>query len=153
MAKTAKKSTTKKKSGRIKKIRAMFDNISNPEKAEALIDELYSETCVFQDPIQRTEGREALKSMMRRTGQKMGNVRTKFLGTTESPEAIALHWEMTFKPPLSPAPLTLPGVSWMELGKDGRCTRHIDYWDFMRLSDQALPPLKLFHDFLRKAVG
>lgn len=135
----------------VKLVEELFASITDLPRAEALMNQIYDPNMYFQDPIQRVDGLETLKQMNRDMMEKNSDVAFKLVGITGDKKALAAEWVMHFK--VAGRPISLPGVSWLSLNDAGRCYRHVDYWDWMGLSDQVLPPLKIMHDLMRKAVG
>jgi len=135
------------------KVGDMFANLGDHARSDAILDELYDPGCVFQDPLQRAEGLDAIRAMNRRLEKKMGAVTVKLLGDAVSEKTLTIRWVMTFRAPFMRKPGNLEGVSWMEFNDAGKCIRHTDYWDMGGMIDEVVPIAKPLHDLVRKFAG
>lgn len=135
------------------RVRELFLNITDLPRAETLMDEIYVPDVVFEDPIQRIEGLAAFKKMNEGFATRLKELRFEVHGMVEGSDSLSVQWTMHFKLPLLSSPHTLPGVSWLDLGPEGKCLCHTDYWDFMRMSDEIAPVLRPMHDLIRKMLG
>lgn len=155
MATKAATKKPKKKAAKKKDMRALveelFASLDNQTRAEEIMDEIYDANVYFQDPIQRVDGLENFKRMNDQVTGKVSGVNFKMIGLTGDDRAICAEWVMNFK--ALGRHIALPGVSWLSFNDAGRCYRHVDYWDWMGLSDQVVPGLKVMHDLLRKAAA
>ena len=139
------------KSAKIDLVAELFASLEDFSRAEALMEEIYDGNVYFQDPIQRVDGLKAFQEMNRRVVEKMPGLEVRVLGVTGNDQAVAAEWDMSFN--TLGRRVHLPGVSWLSFNAAGKCYRHVDYWDWMALSDQVVPAMKFMHDIMRKAVG
>jgi hypothetical protein len=135
------------------KVRRYLETMSDIGQAERFMDEIYSQDVVFQDPIQRLEGLAAFKGMHRKLMKGLKDLRVEVEGVTASDEALTVHWVMSFRVRLSSRRARVPMVSWMELDPDGRCTFHVDYWDFLGVMDQMIPGFRPVGNLIRKIAS
>lgn len=117
----------------------MITCFDQPEKIEPMIEDFYAANAVFQDPIQKVEGREGIKSMFRSFAKLFKAVDTKLLSTIGDDKQQAVHWEMTFVYKSWPAAVTIKGVTWLEFNDTGQCVSHTDYWDLWAFFKRSLP--------------
>jgi hypothetical protein len=138
---------------RSERIATMFASLADHEKVDAILDELYAPECVFSDPIQTVEGIEEIRAMNRRLERRLGDVDVDVLGDAVADNTLALRWVMTFKPWFLPGRGELEGVSWIEIGPDGKFVRHTDFWDMAALTEDIAPFMRPFHHVIRRLAG
>lgn len=88
----------------------------------------YHDDIVFQDAIQRVEGREAFESMCGRLANRCRELRMDILDIAETDGAIFFQWEMTMMFERFPSS-TLYGCSKLTLDDHGLIIRQRDYFD------------------------
>lgn len=112
------------------KVRDAFARLSPDREGDGAVSELidaYDDEVVFQDPLQRVEGREALAEMNRRLLRRARVLRVTVNEGVAAGDQIFLTWTMEYAYRLSPT-LTLEGASHLRV-RDGKIVYHRDYWD------------------------
>jgi len=132
---------------RTKTLVELFEYITDRERVNRTVDEIYAQDAVFRDPVQKAEGREKIRRLLFKMGSFLDGVDTVILKDTASEDVLAIHWLMTFKLKRWPFPATIPGVTWMDLNEKGECIAQVDYWDLGTFLKQVLitgPVKKVF---------
>lgn len=117
----------------------MIEVFDRMDEVSQLVDEFYADDAVFQDPMQRVEGKAAIKGMFRSFAKLFKAVDSKVLDVIEDSERCVIHWQMTFAYKRWPAAATVKGVTWLTLDKEGKCSSHTDYWDLWQFFKGSLP--------------
>lgn len=121
------------------KMMAMIEIFDQPDRVATLVEDFYAQDAVFQDPIQRVEGRPAINAMFRSFTRIFKGVETSVLDVIEDNARCVIHWEMTFIYKRWPAAATVKGVTWLDLNEQGQCVKHTDYWDLWQFFKGSLP--------------
>ncbi|MCG8316087.1 MAG: nuclear transport factor 2 family protein [Pseudomonadales bacterium] len=121
------------------KMLELLEYLDDSERVQSAVNELYAENAVFKDPIQKVQGRKAIKKMWRSLGTVFKNVRVEILDQVEQDDKVVVHWIMVFDYKVWPAVVTVPGVSWLETDDEGRFKTHTDYWDLWDFMKQSIP--------------
>src|SRR4051812_31852809 len=87
----------------------------NPRSLD-LIDELYAPDMVFEDPLQRVEGRAAFRRVNELILERCALVRIEDLVAVGDDARLMLTWNMIFRPRIGPE-MRIPGAS--ELRSEG----------------------------------
>jgi hypothetical protein len=115
---------------------AFRDLATDPERVLADVAQHYAEDVSFRDPIQTLEGRDAFVAMNRKlVATTRLEIRVDAWGT--GPSAIFLAWEMRVTPKRGPT-LVVPGTSHLTL-RAGRVVSHVDHWDLLGATMDAIP--------------
>jgi hypothetical protein len=106
-----------------------------------LLDEVYAESVVFQDPLHRVEGLAELKRYFARMYQGVESIGFEFGEVLEAPGQAMLTWtmHMTHRRLRAGEKLALPGASHIRFGE--RVHYHRDYFDAGALLYERLPIL------------
>ena len=131
----------------------LFANLSDHNLRERVLRELYSESVVFQDPIQRVEGLSAFRDALASMEKSLKGLEVRLVSDAVGENQLVIRWEMDFRVPLVPFTATLPGVSWMEFDAAGKCYRHTDYCDMLGMFAQLLPFVKPIQKILQRAAA
>ena len=123
-------------SATLMKMIEVFDQL---DQVSQLVDDFYADAAVFQDPLQRVEGRAAIKGMFRSFAKVFKAVDTEVFDVIEDGSRCVIHWEMTFSYKRWPAAATVKGVTWLTLDAQGKCTSQTDYWDVWQFFKGSLP--------------
>lgn len=121
------------------KMLELLEYLDDSEKVQSAVNELYAENAVFKDPIQKVQGRKAIKKMWRSLGTVFKDVRVEILDQVEQDDKVVVHWIMVFDYKVWPAVVTVPGVSWLETDDEGLFKTHTDYWDLWDFMKQSIP--------------
>jgi len=113
----------------------------------------YHDDIVFQDAIQRVEGREAFEALCNRLAGRCRELRMDILDVSQSGEVIFLEWEMTLMFQRWPSS-TLRGCTKLTLDDDGLIVRQRDYYDLWGDIFDNIPRfVRLYRAFMRRIFG
>ncbi len=105
------------------------------------LDELYTHDVEFEDPFHRLEGLDSLKRYFEHLYRGVADCRFEFSGRLESEQQIALAWKMHLRLTRRPKDLiTVNGSSFLTV-RDGKISRHRDYFDAGELVYERVPLL------------
>lgn len=123
----------------VAQFQAMFQALRH-DRLE-LLDAVYAESVVFQDPLHRIEGRADLKRYFARMYQGVESIGFEFGEVIEAPGQAMLTWtmHMTHRRLRAGEPLSLPGATHIRFG--ARVHYHRDYFDAGALLYERLPIL------------
>ena len=88
----------------------------------------YHDDIVFQDSIQKVEGREAFEALCNRLADRCRELRMEIIDVARSGDVIFLQWEMTMMFKRFPSS-TLYGCTKLTLDHAGLVVRQRDYYD------------------------
>ena len=108
----------------------------NPRSLD-LIDELYAPDMVFEDPLQRVEGRAAFRRVNELILERCSYVRIEDLIAVGDETRVMTTWTMIFRARIGPE-LRIPGSSELRI-QGGRFVYHRDYWDILGAVMSGLP--------------
>jgi limonene-1,2-epoxide hydrolase len=97
----------------------------------------YHEDIVFQDIIQKVEGKEAFVDMCNRLTERCEELRMKIFSIAANEDEIFMEWEMTMIFRKTPS-TSLFGCTKLTLGDDGQITHQRDYYDLWGYLPQKL---------------
>jgi len=113
----------------------------------------YHEDIIFQDTIQRIEGKEPFIAMCNRLTERCERLEMDISTVCMQDNEIFMDWKMTMifrKTPSTP----IYGSSKLTLAKDGRIINQRDYYDLWGDIFQNVPIMKkLYPKFMRKVFG
>ena len=114
------------------------------------LGEFYHEDAVFQDPLVRVEGLEAMKSYFERSMiRPLRSLEFELDQLAEEKDLLMIKWTMRIRTKVIPASLSLEGVSVIRYEGE-RIISHRDFWDRADLLEglpgagRALKKLKAF---------
>lgn len=117
----------------------MIQQFDQPQVVDQLVDEFYASNAVFQDPLQRVEGRDAIKGMFRSFTKLFKGVSADVIDEVSENDRTVVRWVMTFDYRGWPAAATVEGVTWLQLNDHGQCVAHTDFWDLWAFFKGSLP--------------
>lgn len=119
-------------------LRAAFQ-AANERQAAGLDDflRLYHDDVHFEDPLQRTHGKEALAAALRSMYRKLRDIEFQIHTFSRAGDEAHLTWTMRFRPRLGPL-LRIDAASHLKL-RDGLILYHRDYWDLLSSLAEASP--------------
>jgi ketosteroid isomerase-like protein len=88
----------------------------------------YHDDVVFQDAIQRVEGRAAFEALCNRLARRCRELRMDILDVSQTDDVLFLEWEMTLRFDRYPSS-TLRGCTKLTQDDDGLIVRQRDYYD------------------------
>jgi len=113
----------------------------------------YHDDIVFQDAIQRVEGREDFEAMCHRLAKRCRELRMHIVDVSQAGSIIFLEWEMTLMFERYPSS-TLYGCTKLTLDDDGLIVRQRDYYDLWGDIFDNIPRFaKLYRRFMRRRFG
>lgn len=127
--------TTNETLGQIEEALRRFE--VEPDAALARLSDLYDDGVVFQDPLQRLEGRDAFMEMNRRIARRARRMAFELEDAVAVDDRIFLTWRMVYAPKVGPT-MRFDGATHLRLS-DGRVVHHRDYWDLIGDVTAAIP--------------
>jgi len=113
----------------------------------------YHEDIIFQDTIQRIEGKEAFVEMCNRLTKRCEELRMKISSIAESDTEIFMEWEMTMIFRKTPS-TSLFGCTKLTLDENGMITHQRDYYDLWGDIFHNVPLMKkIYPRFMRRIFG
>ena len=113
----------------------------------------YHDDVVFQDSIQRVEGREAFEALCLRLAKRCRELRMHIVDVSQTGKVIFLEWEMTLMFQRYPSS-TLYGCTKLTLDDDGLIKRQRDYYDLWGDIFDNIPRFaKVYRRFMRRRFG
>jgi limonene-1,2-epoxide hydrolase len=113
----------------------------------------YHEDIVFQDTVQRVEGKQAFMAMCNRLTDRCEELKMDISSIAAGGHEIFLEWTMTMifrKTPSTP----VFGCTKLTLGADGRIVRQRDYYDLWGDIFKNVPVMKhLYPRFMHRLFG
>jgi limonene-1,2-epoxide hydrolase len=118
----------------------------------ALLDEVYANDIVFEDPLHRVEGLAALRAYFERMYEGVESIGFEFGDVIEAPGQAMLTWtmRMTHRRLRAGEELALPGATHIRFGE--KVHYHRDYFDAGALLYERLPVLGGIVRAIRKRV-
>ena len=113
----------------------------------------YSDTIIFQDSIQRIEGKEAFMAMCERLATRCKSLNMDLINVIQKDNVILMEWIMTMSFTKYP-PTPLYGSTRLIIGEDGRISEQRDYYDLWGDIFNNIPHFKKhYRKFLTKKFG
>ncbi len=113
----------------------------------------YHENIIFQDTIQRIEGKEAFVEMCNRLTKRCEELKMKISSIAESDNEIFMEWEMTMIFRKTPS-TSLFGCTKLTLDENGMITHQRDYYDLWGDIFHNVPLMKkIYPRFMRRIFG
>lgn len=113
----------------------------------------YHDEIVFQDPIQKIEGKEEFMAMCNRLTERCEELRMDIPSIAAGKNEIFMEWKMTMifrKAPSTP----LFGCTKLTIGPDGLITRQRDYYDLWGDIFKNVPVMNsLYPRFMHRVFG
>lgn len=113
----------------------------------------YHEHIIFQDSIQRVEGKEAFLGVCNRLASRCRELRMDILDIAQNDNVIFLQWDMTMMFKRFPSS-TLHGCSKLTLNEDSLIIEQRDYYDLWGDIFDNIPRFgPLYRKFMHKRFG
>lgn len=113
----------------------------------------YCEDIVFQDPIQKVEGKKDFQAMCNRLTDRCEELQMKITSIAASENKIFMEWEMRMIFRRTPS-TSLYGCTKLTLNEDGRITNQRDYYDLWGDIFPNVPLMKkLYPRFMKRVFG
>ncbi len=113
----------------------------------------YHDEIVFQDCIQRIEGKENFMAMCDRLTNRCKSLRMDLTNVSKNSNIITMEWKMTMSFRKSPD-TPLFGATRLTLHEDGRIIEQRDYYDIWGDIFNGIPKFgKLYRKFMHKYFG
>lgn len=128
--------------------------LEGKEGITTFVDDFYTVDAYFEDPVQKLDGRQAIRDMYFSMDKMFNDVGIEITEEVKQGDTVVLRWVMTFKiKRWLPIELSLPGVSWLTLDSSEKCVSHVDYWDALGVLGQMFPIRKMLNKFLPNKVA
>lgn len=113
----------------------------------------YTEEIVFEDTIQKVEGKTDFVAMCRRLTERCEELKMNITAIAANDNLIFMEWEMTMIFRKTPS-TTLYGCTKLTLNEDGRITHQRDYYDLWGDIFDNVPAMKkLYPRFMKRVFG
>ena len=113
----------------------------------------YHEDIIFQDPIQKVEGKENFQAMCNRLTERCEELQMKISSITAEEKIIFMQWEMRMIFRKTPS-TSLFGCTKLTLADDGRIIHQRDYYDLWGDIFQNVPLMKsVYPRFMKRIFG
>jgi len=113
----------------------------------------YSEEIIFEDTVQKVEGKEDFVAMCNRLTERCEELKMNITAITAAENLIFMEWEMTMIFRKTPS-TTLYGCTRLTLGDDGRITHQRDYYDLWSDIFENVPGMKnLYPRIMKRLFG
>jgi len=113
----------------------------------------YHEQIMFQDPIQKVEGKAAFTKMCHRLTDRCETLSMAIASIAASNNEIFMDWEMTMIFRKTPS-TSLFGATKLTLGEDGRIIHQRDYYDLWGDIFHNVPIMKkAYPSFMKRVFG
>ncbi len=123
----------------------------NPDWAH--IFPYYHDDIVFQDAVQRIDGKKAFISMCRRLTKRCESLRMKILSVAESDDGFFLQWIMTMEFRRAPRS-SVYGCTKLTINEHGYIVDQRDYFDLWGDIFDNIPGLRrIYRKFMRRIFG
>lgn len=144
--------TNTKTETRSERIRYAYDEVRVDNLY--LLDSLYDENMVFQDPLDRMEGLDEFKIYMEAMYQYVTDIRWTYHDEAIDGDTHVLVWTMTLttKGLNKGEPFTIDGVSHLKFGESDKIIYHRDYFDMGEYIYERVPVVKWFVNKVKKRL-
>lgn len=113
----------------------------------------YHENIIFQDSIQRVEGKKEFKALCNRLASRCRELNFKIISLVQNEQVIFMQWEMTMMFKKFPSS-TLYGCSKLTLDKNSMIIEQRDYYDLWGDIFDNIPKFgKAYRKFMHKKFG
>jgi limonene-1,2-epoxide hydrolase len=113
----------------------------------------YHEDIIFEDTIQKVEGKEDFEAMCNRLTERCEELKMKISSIAANENEIFMEWEMTMIFRKTPS-TSLFGITKLTLGADGRITHQRDYYDLWGDIFVNVPLMKkIYPRFMKRLFG
>lgn len=137
---------------RSERIRTAYDKVRADNLY--LLDELYDEELVFEDPLDRTEGLDEFKVYMEAMYQYVEEISWDYRDEVIDGDTHVLVWTMTLRTASlnKGEPFTIDGVSHLKFGESNKIIYHRDYFDMGEYIYERVPVVKWFVNFVKRRM-
>lgn len=111
---------------------------------------LYHEDVFFEDPHQRTHGKEALARFLRQRYSKLREVELQLLSFSSREQEAHTTWTLRFRPRIGPR-IQIDGASYLQL-RDGKILSQRDYWDLLSSLIETSPFIAIAYQTLWRKI-
>jgi len=134
------------------RIRQTFDDVR--VDTLDLLDELYAEEVVFEDPLGRIEGLDGFKVYMEAMYQYVQEISWAYTDEVIQGDTHVLYWTMTLRTKglNKGKPFSVDGTSHIKFGEGGKIVYHRDYFDMGAYVYERVPVVKWFVKFVKKRL-
>lgn len=120
-----------------------------------LLNDLYAVDVVFSDPAHTIAGLESLKNYFAGMYENISEIYFEFTNSMTKGNEAFVRWQMRFVHPKlkKGAPVTVPGVTWLQFNDSGKVSRHHDYFDLGAMLYEHIPVLGTVIRNLKKRLA
>lgn len=113
----------------------------------------YHENIIFQDPIQKVQGKEDFQAMCNRLTERCEELQMKISSITAEEKIIFMQWEMRMIFRKTPS-TSLFGCTKLTIADDGRIIHQRDYYDLWGDIFHNVPLMKsIYPRFMKRIFG
>ncbi|MBC8452631.1 MAG: nuclear transport factor 2 family protein [Spirochaetes bacterium] len=113
----------------------------------------YHESIIFQDSIQRVEGKAAFEALCNRLADRCKELKMEIISLSQNEQIIFMQWEMTMMFKKFPSSI-LYGCSKLTLNEDSLIIEQRDYYDLWGDIFDNIPRFgKAYRKFMHKKFG
>jgi len=119
-----------------------------------LLDDLYAEEMVFEDPLGKLEGLAAFKVYMEAMYQYVEEIHWEYTDEIIDGDVHALYWTMTLRTDglNKGRPFSVDGTSRIVFGEDNNVIAHRDYFDMGAYIYERAPVVRWFVKFVKRRL-
>lgn len=137
---------------RSERIRTTFDEVR--VDTLHLLDDLYAEEMVFEDPLGRMEGLDEFRLYMEAMYQYVEDIEWEYTDEVVQGDTHVLFWTMTLQTKRlnKGKPFTVDGTSRLVFGENNKVIFHRDYFDMGTYIYERAPVVRWFVNFVKRRL-
>ncbi|MEM7144534.1 MAG: nuclear transport factor 2 family protein [Verrucomicrobiota bacterium] len=131
---------------------AGFFNSFGPDQLDR-VDELYAPDAVFEDPLNKGEGRAHIRAVFEDTCKQLKNISINVTDTLPAPDnrSAFIRWQMQYR--FRGKSFDIPGVTHLHFDEHGAITSQRDFWDASLPVYGEFPPIGFFMKRIKKFIA
>jgi len=120
-----------------------------------ILAEIYSEEIIFIDPAHKISGLAQLKNYFEKLYSDLDSIEFDFLHHQRQGDVVYVQWRMVMSHPRlrKGSPVTVDGLSRLELDADEKVKLHRDYFDLGEMLYENLPLIGMVVTSIKKRLG
>lgn len=144
--------TTSPSTERSERIRHTFDDLRSDTLY--LLDDLYAEDLVFEDPLGRLDGLDEFRIYIQAMYEYVEEIQWTYTDEVVDGDTHVLFWTMTLQARglNKGAPFSVEGTSKIVFGAQEKVTFHRDYFDMGDYVYERVPVVKYFVKFVKRRL-
>lgn len=138
----------------IDQLQDTYNRLNRDTIDNGLLEAIYDTDIEFIDPLHHIHTLDALKRYFKGMYQNVTDIEFEFKTSVNDGQTAFVHWDMTFvHPKLNKGfAIVVPGTS-MITHRDGKITRHQDFFDSTHLIFDHIPVLNRVLSFLKNRMN